>query len=290
MKKKMYIHIGFGKTGTTAIQSLFSRNRAELLKHDFLYPTTGLQIGGHHLLSPLGACDISGNTKLMYKQLAKEINDSPATNNFISSENFIFATPNLIEGVRKEFEKFDVKIIFYIRYQYALIESVFLQWQKVGDDYQGSVVNFFNKHKGAFDFEQRIAPWATYFGKDAIISRLYEKKLIGGDVCNDIAAVLGLEKLKVTSSGVDENFSLRPEFSALVSLVDSANVGKEERSKIIKELLRITERFYSVKKEHLIKADLKDEIAKFYEKSNIEFANKYLEPVHADYLCNILER
>jgi len=289
MKKKIYIHIGFGKTGTTAIQSFFSKNRAELLKRDFLYPTSGLQLGGHHLLSPLGACDISGNTQVIYKQLAKEINDSPASNIFISSENFIFAKPTLIERVQKEFEKFDVKIIFYIRCQYALIESVFLQWQKVGDDYQGNVVNFFNKHKGAFDFEQRIAPWATCFGKDAIISRLYEKKLIGEDVCNDIAVVLGLEKSNVTSSGVDENFSLRPEFSALVSLVDSANIGKEERSKIINELLRITELFYSVKKDYLIKSDLKDEIARFYEKSNIEFANKYLEPVHADHLCNKLE-
>jgi hypothetical protein len=286
MKKKIYIHIGFGKTGTTAIQSFFSRNRVELLKHDFLYPTTGLEIGGHHLLAPVGTCDISGNTQVMYKQLAKEIKDSPASNIFISSENFIFAKPTLIESVQKEFEKFDVKIIFYIRSQYALIESVFLQWQKVGADYQGSVVNFFNKHKAAFDFEQRIAPWATYFGKDAIISRLYEKKLIGEDVCKDIAAVLGLEKLNVTSSRGDENFSLRPEFSALVSLVDSANVVNEERSKIINELLRLTERFYSVKKEHLIKSDLKDEITRFYEKSNLEFANKYLEPVHADYLCN----
>ena len=52
MKKKLYLHIGMGKTGTTALQHFFWENRKALAAHDICYPELGVQSSAHHLLSP----------------------------------------------------------------------------------------------------------------------------------------------------------------------------------------------------------------------------------------------
>ena len=50
MKKTLYIHIGTGKTGTTAIQSFFDLNKIGLMKQGFKYIDSGRVGINHHLL------------------------------------------------------------------------------------------------------------------------------------------------------------------------------------------------------------------------------------------------
>lgn len=285
MKKTIYLHIGFGKTGTTAIQYFFDKRRGQLLEQDFLYPQTGIQIGGHHLLAPLGVERISGHVKTLYLNLLQEIEKSTANKIFISSENFIFSTPSFIEDLKQELSPFDVKIIFYVRRQELLIESIFLQWQKVGDDYLGGIEKFFRTHKGSFDFYRKITPWAACFGEDSIIARLYERNLIGDDICCDIVNLLNLHPLSAEKGG-RENASLRPEFATLIGLIDAAGVQKEDRIKIVGELLSLSEKFGSMKKETLLSYELKQEIAAYYRESNQKFSEKYFSPERAVMLCS----
>ncbi|HNQ42503.1 MAG TPA: hypothetical protein PKL22_10430, partial [Saprospiraceae bacterium] len=40
-KKTLILHVGMGKTGTTALQNFFWRNRDVLAHHDIAYPETG---------------------------------------------------------------------------------------------------------------------------------------------------------------------------------------------------------------------------------------------------------
>ncbi len=47
----MYVHIGQGETGTTALQKCFWKNREELARRDILYPPIGTLSGAHHFLS-----------------------------------------------------------------------------------------------------------------------------------------------------------------------------------------------------------------------------------------------
>lgn len=285
-KRKIFLHIGFGKTGTTSIQTYFSKKRADLLHQGFLYPETGISVGGHHLLAPLGEENITGNTRNLYDKLKQEISNNNAQKIIISSENYVFARHSFIKDLMHEFSEFDVTIIFYARRQESLIESTFLQWQKIGDDYQGSLENFFQKHKRSFDFTELIAPWENCFGEDAIIARIYDKKVIGDNVCRDIASILGIQELAFESEK-KENISLRPEFSSLVGLIDAAGIDKANRTKIITELIRLSEHFDSVKKTPMISAELRKEIFNYYQKSNQVFSDKYLDPEHAAILCNI---
>jgi hypothetical protein len=176
-------------------------------------------------------------------------------------------------------------VIFYVRSQEPLIESLYLQWQKTGtSDYLGSVENFYKKHKMSFDFITRISPWANSFGEEAIIARLYERKLIGDDVCNDMMSILGVKKPENSEVEI-ANPSLRAEFSNLVCLIDAAKVNRPNRNKIIRELLALSESLDSTKKQRLIKPEFSNEITNFFRASNLEFASKYLSPEHAVYFC-----
>ncbi len=51
-KKTLYLHIGMGKTGTTALQVFFSGNRKAMEEQGVAYPSLGEIEGAHHLLSP----------------------------------------------------------------------------------------------------------------------------------------------------------------------------------------------------------------------------------------------
>ncbi len=235
------------------------------------------------MLAPLGASCLNEVTDALYDRLMHEISESSSEKIIVSSENLTFAKPAFIMEMAERFVGFDVNVIFYIREQVQLVESVFLHWQKVGDNYQGAIESFFKTHKYSFDFMRNIAPWVECFGENAIISRLYEKTLIGDDVCRDIASVLGLVMLDDVKGG-RENISLRPEFSSLVGLIDDNGICKERRDQIIVELLRLSEQFDAVAKASITSDQLRHEIAQFYFHSNLEFARKYLPVTHAEYL------
>src|SRR5690554_3774829 len=51
-KKTLYLHIGLGKTGTTALQEFFWANRSQLAKRGIDYPDYCVIAGAHHALSP----------------------------------------------------------------------------------------------------------------------------------------------------------------------------------------------------------------------------------------------
>lgn len=53
---KIILHMGQGKTGTTALQGSLSRASGMLRDRKVLYPTSGYVFGGHHLLVFLAGC------------------------------------------------------------------------------------------------------------------------------------------------------------------------------------------------------------------------------------------
>lgn len=274
-QKRLIIHIGIGKTGTTSIQVALDLGRDLLLDAGFLYPKTGLAGSGHHLLSPLDAVSMGVDVQGLYLALCREINASTAHTVIISSEFFSYAQPSFIEEIKSVFFEYDVTVVFYVREQVGMISSTFLQWQKIGEDYKGTVDRFFLEHKGAFDYMARIQPWVNAFGPENIIARVYDKAVIGNDVVKDFAMVCGLGDL-LQSNGVDYNPSLRPEFSKLVSMIDDAGVNGENRMKIIDELLKISVSMKNLPSPDWIPESLKAAIRETYGESNRQFAEQFL--------------
>lgn len=279
--KTVYLHIGYGKTGTSSVQTFLSKNRTKLAELGLLYPETGLVFDAHHGLAIFQEPEMSAGIQGLYKNLIREIEESPANRVIISSEQFCFIRPPYLEKVKYFFKNHEVRIIFYIRKQSQLIESAFLQWQKEGRNYGKNLEDFYNTNKAGFDFMQRIQPWIDAFGSKNIIVRVYDRRLIGDDTCSDILRILGIEN-SLPAENTNENLSLLPEFSKLLSIIDGKISHSDQRQAIINELLELTIKFKPLSKSKLTSPSLEAQIAEYYKNSNSELTLKLLQPKESE--------
>ena len=182
-----------------------------------------------------------------------------------------------------------MNIIFYIREQTKLIESTYLQWQKVGSDYGKNINSFYSLHKKSFDFIERIKPWGDSFGGENIHARVYDKRMIGSDVFKDFSTVIGLDAQKIPE--IRENQSIIAEFSRLIESMDSLlEIEKSSREKLVREIVRLSEKFRTSSKEKIISEELEKEIKLFYHEGNKKFAAEYLkEPMASFFMKQIAD-
>lgn len=271
--KTIYIHIGYGKTGTTSIQDMLFFNRHEFAKQGILYPTTGLRGTGHHNLAVLGKNELTND----FIDLKREIQNSNQHKIILSSEFFVFSKENYIKAMQETLIDYNVKVIFYIRDQLKLIESVYLQWQKVGDDYKKDIVLFFDHHKASFNFLNRIEPWGKYFGNENMIVEVFDQRLIGADVTKDFLTKVEIDKAQLElKNEYVSNESLLADFSNLITYIDALNPTLEQRNQIILELLNKSVSFKTCSKITLIDDEFRKVILNHYKESNLLFSNMYL--------------
>lgn len=275
-EKKLYLHIGFGKTGTTSIQDGLYKNREILKEGGVLYPTSGLRGTGHHNLAILGKDNLSQEVKERYDKLISEIECQNCNRIFISSEFFVWLKKDYIEFIKQKLSKYDVKLILYVRSQVDLLVSAFLQWQKVGDNYQGSIEKFFSINANGFDYMRRISPFVEVFGEESIMARVYDRRIVGEDVRLDILKFTGID-IDVDMPETFSNISLLPEYSSLLSLIDNSEVSGEDRKRIIAKLLELSVKFKALSTESLVSDSLKHKIIEKYLSSNEQFARKFLD-------------
>lgn len=269
------LHIGYGKTGTTSIQDYCWNNREYLYEQGIIYPNLGLLGTGHHNIAPLGATQLS-NDSINILNTIKETSFKTNKTILISSENLIFYHKQVINELASLLKDIDIRIICYIRKQPQLIESTFLEWQKVGANYcNGEIFTFFNLHKNSFDFNHKIAPWEASFTKKQITARLYHKEVIGNDVVCDFLNLLGLRRQEDHKLKSNSNLSIIPEFSKLISIYDKQNQQSDFRKSFIDEILYLSNRFRPNSSLSLIEA-YKSHIHQHYFESNTIFASKYL--------------
>lgn len=281
----IYLHIGSGKTGTTAIQNHFFHNREEYLKVGLYYPSHGLQGSGHHGLAVLGCATMPAAVKESFVNIINEANENACETILISSENLCFMTPEYIAEIADLFEGYVPKVIFYVRDQAALIESTYLEWQKSGGPYKGGIDKLFHTHQNAFSLMKRITPWVRNFGQAQIRARLYDKKIIGDDVCSDIRALIGMSVLpSLDDKPVNANASLLAEFSNFVTSYDESQATVDERKMFIDELLSMSQKYKQYSTRCLISDSLREKITEKYSETNKEFSELFLDQEQADIL------
>jgi hypothetical protein len=281
MKKSLFIHIGYGKTGTSSAQSALFENRDRLMRRGVLYPLSGLAGTGHHALAELEKKQISPEVSQLYQALIEEISRSDADRVIISSEYLCFLSGSYVKEVAELLREFDVRIVFYVRNQVKLVKSTFLQWQKMGDNYGDGIESFYSLHRDSFDFLKRVEPWERAFGRSRIIARLYDTRLIGDDTGLDLLRLLRVHRLREYVSKRD-NTSLISEFSKLVSLVDTFGLSSAQREAFIAELLLVSDAFKKHSAHPLMGSGMYPLIQQMHQQSNQEFAQRYLPPDHAD--------
>ncbi|PWE21731.1 hypothetical protein DF188_05825 [Aliarcobacter skirrowii] len=280
-KKTIYLHIGIGKTGTSSIQDMLVRNYDLFLKQDVLVPKSGIKYGmAHHGLANLAEEDFSLETKENYEDLIKEIDESNAKTVIISSELFSYVKPRYIEQIHQYLNKYDVKIVFYVREQVKLFESTYLQWLKVGNKNLKDPISFFHGHKQAWDFNQVIKAWEDIFNVTNIQARLFDKNINNGDICKDFLKFLHLDRIYVDYPKEYANESIIPDFTEFIIELDTLKATDFQRKEIMNEILLLSNKFKSVSSSKSINnSEFYSNLREYYKDSNSIFASKYLSDI-----------
>ncbi|QDG36257.1 hypothetical protein FJN13_16215 [Alteromonas mediterranea] len=202
--KKLFIHIGPHKTGSTYIQKNLSENRNELNKSGITYPERliGPQWGHHKLVERIRARDSNDIIDLFAK--AEE-------HVFLSSENFEDLAEDDIEFFKSLLADYSVEIIFFKRSYSKLLVSAWQESVKQGES--GNWSEFLLTHtlkpfrsqilnsSSVIEKWEKIADKVHVFDYDAI---LHQGLDIVKAMCDKVLGV----NIPVTPSSVNKSMHL----------------------------------------------------------------------------------
>jgi len=177
MKKRLFLHIGMGKTGTTALQQFFWENRQRLLGSGICYPKYGIVENAHHLMSPYIPPHLAGQWDFKaVDQWAPKLSKVTQETVLLSSELIAWTEEDEVQKFCTDVKKwFDLHVVIYLRRQDNIIMASFNQQVKAGQ--QKRPINATLKRLRAdFDYLKIITPWASELGKDHITVRAYEQE------------------------------------------------------------------------------------------------------------------
>lgn len=219
--KKLYLHIGMHKTGSTSLQQSLVESKSQLQQHnwDFIH------------LDPLGNSSLFVDVKKessiitsISPSLEAKLTDVHYENTIISGEHFSAinnkaALENLSTRLEKQFDQ--VKIVIYLRRQDKIALS-FKQQASKGLKKDHMLSSMLCGHSTNplptltddltqyLDFHAKLTLWSTVFGKDNLIVADFDN-LENKDICFDFAKRVALPislTSQRTNEGVTRRFSL----------------------------------------------------------------------------------
>lgn len=211
MKRKLYLHIGLHKTGTTAIQRWLINNVDQLKESGILYPMAGIPSGKpyHRLFFN----DIKGrlNNTFLWEQLYQEISSNPTSSVLLSDEAWSapWISKDNICALRDKFKSYDVIILillrnptdyFISRYRHAIRMST----SNSGMSFKKFILESVPKRN---ELIEQLNLWGEFFGNDHIRILIYDyakkDKLLGTHFLSMLGVNItsvSLEKCNITLS------------------------------------------------------------------------------------------
>ncbi|MEZ9322781.1 hypothetical protein AB4161_20825 [Vibrio sp. 10N.286.51.E5] len=268
IKRKLILHIGTHKTGTSSIQQALYNNRVLLNEYGYKYfidtpdgikrqdgnTTSWIGYDLNSMKSGYGGW-VSNKTKLF--SLLKGKYDR---NVIISNENFswLFSNDELISLKSDLSEIFDeIKIIVYLRRQDLAAVSHYQQASKRVDlpstYYYGKGVSPLpdsSSFYDYFDYYERIKSWSSAFGRSNVNVRVFEKeKLRNGDVVDDFLHILKLDLGELGNYRTNEsNGKIKTKLGHLIN----ENVTNNYLSKYLRSSVSNEGKFVPQKKDAII--------------------------------------
>jgi len=232
VSKKAFLHIGYPKTGTTALQAFFHQNAKVLLNQGILYPEVGKLWHAQHELAGLFQYDdkrlywLKTNPQKPYLELLeKEVQSSKCSTLILSSEAFTFTDMHL------DLKKFlnacgfqDIKIICFLRRQDLWVESAFTQVYKAGL-YDFNFNSFVNSG-WSMNYIGSLKAWDHVFGKENLYIETLDSEMGHTDVVPVMASIIGVEELAAKFPNGIYNASLVPDALHYSHLVHKRNGGE----------------------------------------------------------------
>ncbi|MBZ5486450.1 hypothetical protein HW452_02820 [Halomonas aquamarina] len=237
MKKKLIVHFGMQRTGTTTIQAVLNKNKGILRSHGICYPKLfGLN---DHVKIPWWL----KNNKILPGDLVKEIlkNDENIINTFVlSAEDFCLLKNYNFLNILKEI--FDLHVVVYLKEQSSWLESWYNQhikwpWDK---KFSTATPQFFVDNIDDFYWIDYLSFLNNIQGKIGS-ERLHVKAVAPGyvnDTVKDLIEELGLN-VEALHSYKHTNESLSAGQLEVLRRVDLFDSSGRERANILEALKSI---------------------------------------------------
>ncbi len=183
--KRIFLHIGQPKSGTTALQRTFAAYNDSPANRFIHYPLNGRYgryqkkaVAHHNLAYELYVPKSFRPNFGGWSDLQAEIDATEKDNVVISSEAFRRFLANAAAGkLRKLFPQYDCKVVLYLRPQWDYIESGYNQLIRFGR-YRGNIGSFYEQQgRKLIDYQNIITAWSKAVGQDNIICLPFNKEV-----------------------------------------------------------------------------------------------------------------
>ncbi|HEX3870733.1 MAG TPA: hypothetical protein VHV77_09870 [Pirellulales bacterium] len=225
MPRKIYLHIGVEKTGTTSLQHALAANRQVLREHGFLYPETAGSYSHRGL--PLCTADASRTLDLQksanlcdptrfseYRReqpalIATEVEQSGCGTIIFSSEHCSsrLRTKDEISALHRMMAPLgsQCRIVIYLRRQDELALSAYSTGLKTG---RRSKFSFPNNNKW-LEYNRLLGLWGEVFGAENLVVRIFERtSMVDGDLFFDFFSLIGFPAIDQIERPPDKNMRL----------------------------------------------------------------------------------
>ena len=229
--KKIFLHIGAGKTGTSALQSHFVLNKEHLKKNNYYYPTVKNESKAKELKITAGnGVELAQllmkkecNTKAIQSLASKYIQDADGKDIIISSEILMLFQPECAKVFKEagNMSGYEIVVIYYVR---AIADHLLSSYhQQLKRHVYSKKFTAFIGHKRN-TFLETIFKCLDVFGRESLIVKNYDvvKGNIFLDFMKNILQIDNMENLIVKNKNINRSLT---EFE--VSLMRHMNMSFE---------------------------------------------------------------
>ncbi len=306
---QILLHIGQGKTGTTAIQSFLTHNRHRLLDEGVLFPVpriAGLpvEIGSHNPVADAltGVDRYPGLTdKQYFDQFFQEARKTAAKLMILSAEHFFGGLPRLydVDSPEQYTELYtnkitrlksflagnEIRILIYLRPQVEYLASTIGQVIKNQllvrnerarylDDQQ-----LFEIERRGLRYTERLDIWKNIIEPTSFrVVPYVRSKLAGGSSITDFLQQSDLKYIQFLPRELNrvKNESLSREFIEVKKILNNEEKA-ENKERVIIECLNRLSRTSRIGPGYRIEPGIVRQIEEFVDHDNIRLATKYLD-------------
>jgi hypothetical protein len=283
--KRLILHIGMSKTGSSAGREFFKLNREVLARQGIDYvPGLIMFIWGStdeptvnpidEVLAPWKACMNSGNDILIY-----DPGVGPC----------LVKNPDRMDELRAHFPGYEIHIINYLRRQDLHMESLINELIKTNmrdeilswDKYPERLLPIGYQAAYSYDYYSWLKPLADRVGKENMVLRVFEKgRFVHGSLYRDLVDSLGLEwtdDFVIPEKRINLSFDSR--YMRLICDINKIDKTKSpmEHQILAKNLLNINTALGHTGNKGLFDLETRKDMLAHFEESNRKVARYFFD-------------
>ncbi|WP_285164758.1 hypothetical protein [Shewanella goraebulensis] len=193
-KKKLIIHGGMHKTGSTALQDALLAHRELNQECGVLYPDTGLRhdygVGSRHFYIRETLFNTHHKENNIWAKLYSESESKNCNVLVLSHENFLSPDKMDLSEINEVNKYFEVSFIVYIRDAISYYNTKYKEWVR-RQAFAGESAEFVFEQLKYLDVEKMLTPWIGLCEKGNVFAIPFNRdKLENGSVVDDFSSVL----------------------------------------------------------------------------------------------------